>query len=185
MISYKLLADAGDFYASAGYRPVAAPWVVSKEVMDITAPEWAACYPLADEGLLVASGEQSFLQLLTNGKLAPGKWQCTTPCFRGDELAELHHRYFMKLELISTRSTTKSELSRAVNLCNRFFKSYLPCNVVPTSRSEDIAGYDIVTDGGIELGSYGIREHPKVGRWLYATGCAEPRLTQAISHEIR
>jgi len=36
----------------------------------------------------------------------------------------------------------------------------------------------------IELGSYGIRKHPKVGTWVYGTGCAEPRLSYAIEQDI-
>lgn len=44
--------------------------------------------------------------------------------------------------------------------------------------------YDIVTDlQKIELGSYGIRQHPSVGRWVYGTGLAEPRYSYAIEVE--
>ena len=39
-------------------------------------------------------------------------------------------------------------------------------------------GYDIVLNG-IEVGSYGIRQHENL-RWIYGTGIAEPRFSTAL-----
>lgn len=185
VIDYSLLAKAGSVYELAGFTRIEAPWIVTKEVIDITAPPGSVEYPIGDEGLLVASGEQSFLELMSQDLLPKGRWQCITPCFRGDALDELHKRYFMKLELIDTKASD-SQLNDIMGLCLAFFRNYVSCAVVPTYLSDGVslAGttFDIVTiDSDIELGSYGIRTS-KLGSWIYATGCAEPRLSYAIAN---
>lgn len=183
MINYHNIANALQFYQSKGFQPIEVPWAVSEEAVTLTAPPNATKYPLHKEGYLVASGEQGFIDLMIGGRLAPGAYSCTTPCFRDDKLDELHQRYFLKVELIDTLSVDETRLEQLVSYCSEFFSSVVGKNlkVVETSPEDPLQvgqAYDI-THKGIELGSYGIRQHHKVGRWIYATGCAEPRLSLA------
>jgi len=192
VIDYEKLTTAQAFYETRGFVPVQAPWIVSQEAMVITAEQWGGrqIYPIADEGFLVASGEQSFFQLIVDNKLSPGRWQCITPCFRDDPLDALHQRYFIKLELIDTRKTNMGSLIETISFALDFFRLYVDCRPIgvnPQSKLDRLdTSVDIVTTTkAIELGSYGIRAHPKIGRWLYATGCAEPRLSQAVEMETK
>ena len=187
MIDYSLLADASLLYEKAGFSKIEAPWLVPDDVMAITASPGATMFPLLDEGLLVASGEQSLLSLWSRGKLPTGRWQCTTPCFRDDDLDDLHRRYFMKLELIDTEPSDQ-KLNDTICYCLEFFRRHVECTVVPTdpTHPSDLEGttFDIVTvESDIELGSYGIRRSD-IGAWIYATGCAEPRLSYSIAREL-
>jgi hypothetical protein len=66
-----------------------------------------------------------------------------------------------------------------------WFTKFISVDVV--ENREPGAGepaFDIVSRRGrIEIGSYGIRRDDKVGKWVYGTGCAEPRLSYAIAVE--
>lgn len=187
MIHFPLLIDAINYYLDCGFQYQEAPWAVDAESYFITSPKDVKSFLLHDK-FLVASGEQSFFQLIIDQKLSSGCYQTLTPCFR-DEPAynQLTRPYFMKLELIETQSTTLERLHQIVLLCCQFFGKYLPAVVVETSQqiTDSLAvspTYDIVCQKThIELGSYGIRQHPKIGRWIYATGVAEPRLTSVIA----
>lgn len=190
MIDYQLLSDAAIYYYGMGFEEATVPWIVSKDAMDITAEQWGPrqIYPIGNDGYLVASGEQSFFQMILDKKLEPGRWQCTTPCFRDDTLDELHHRYFMKVELINTNNPDTGELEFVIDGCLSFFNQFIDCHAVklppPTALDLSNTSFDIVTNKNrIEIGSYGIREHPKLGRWLYATGCAEPRFSYVVEKE--
>ncbi len=188
------LAEAETHYADRGYRPVAAPWIVSPAATNATSPPNGVQHRIAidgggasgDAGHLVASGEQSFLQLLIDATAAGddpaevlGRAQCTTACFRY-ERDELHQRHFLKLELIDTTDTTASSLAEMVEAAAEFHTRHLEIEVIAAG-----AGLDIVcANTGIELGSYGIRTATIDGRthrWVYGTGCAEPRLTQTVA----
>lgn len=165
------LAAAQEYYENLGYKNIEVPWVVDKDVNLITAPPNPTLYPLENK-FLVASAEQSFIQSLKDGKLPPGRYQATTPCFRDDELDELHQRYFMKLELFDNTRDGDSYM-RTVLDSQEFFSKY-----VTVERKLTAVGMDLES-GGIELGSYGVRETP-YGKFVYGTGCAEPRLGYAI-----
>jgi seryl-tRNA synthetase len=189
VIDYQKIVKAQDFYRGAGYPPVKVPWAISKKAWEITSPEGSQAYRV-DDKFLVASGEQSFLEQVIKGELPYGKYQCITPCFRDEvEHTELTRPYFLKLELFDYAYIGFSEdllvprMIETAGKCNQFFNQYLDCRVVETETADPLAispTYDIVSNHGIELGSYGVREHPLIGRWIYATGCAEPRLSQAI-----
>lgn len=173
-VDYALIGAAVDFYTARGYSYVEVPWLVSAAAFDVTCPPGVRTFDTY-AGRLVASGEQSFLQMLADKKLPPGRYQCVTPCFR-DEVAydELRKMYFVKVELIDTASLNHEAL--LVDAL-AFFAQYVDC------REEDMGDgtKDIVTvDGGVELGSYGTRSHALTGPWSYGTGCAEPRLSGAI-----
>ena len=189
MIDYQKIAKAQDFYFGAGYPSIKVPWAISKKAWDITSPGESQAYQV-DDKFLVASGEQSFLELVIQEKLPYGKYQCVTPCFRDEEKhTELTRPYFLKLELFSYAYIGFNEellVTRMIEIaykCNQFFNQYLDCQVIETETTDPLAispTYDIVSNQGVELGSYGVREHPLIGRWTYATGCAEPRLSQAM-----
>jgi hypothetical protein len=157
----------------------------------------------------VASAEQSFLQIqmdaVAAGKPITGSYQALTPCFRNEaKLDDLHQPYFMKLELIhwvdAKGDFTEQEtaLHRMVATARRFFE-YMYADMHGKKLELDVVvnrelaegdpigvglAFDIQTSrGGIEIGSYGIREQEKVGRWIFGTGLAEPRFSYACETE--
>jgi hypothetical protein len=169
-IDWRILADAIAYYESLGYEYVETPWVVPLDVLRITFD--GNHLETGDGRGLVGSAEQGFLAL----DLPLGRYVSCSPCFRGDEPDELHHSDFMKVELFvtSSSSTVESVISDAKNLLSR----YCSCEVVETQE-----GFDIEC-GGVELGSYGERKQNNF-RWVYGTGVALPRLSQAVAKEKR
>ncbi len=174
MINYHLISAAINYYSSIGYNYLEVPWAVSREVVESTKPESADSVQ-ADFGYLVASGEQSFIQLMEEGKVL-GKHCCATPCFRPKDRGTLHHPYFFKVELIDTNASLDSLLN-TISAAMHFIGRYLPIRVIQTEE-----GKDIVSDSGLELGSYGIRTWKNYS-WVYGTGVAEPRLSEVIGIE--
>lgn len=161
-------------YQMSGYKPIEAPWIVGQEAYDATKPSDVRDFATIG-GNLVASGEQSFLQLMLDGVM-PGKAQCITPCFRDEAYDEIHLPYFLKLELIDTINVTEASLKIVIEDALGFFRAYLSVELVDMGDGS----FDIVASkNGIELGSYGIR-HYKHFSWVYGTGLAEPRLSQAM-----
>lgn len=189
MVNYQLLQDSIKYYEFNGYTRIETPWIVDAAVDRITKPEespslvvhpydglgWHDEKMAPYRGCLVASGEQSFLQLYLQGNLPKGQFQTTTPCFRDDRLDYEHSKWFMKTELIKTDVVDMKELNIMVDKALAFFKNYIPDAYVMS----DTHGYDII-GGGMELGSYGIRSCEFLN-WIYGTGCAEPRLSKAIA----
>ncbi len=171
MIDYTKLEMAIDFYRWKGYKQVEVPWIISDTAMYITAPSKESVVH-SDCGSLVASAEQSFLEMVIRKNITPGKYVACTPCFRKELIIdELHQNYFMKVELFVNDVVDESQLLKVVHHAYDFFNTQIDPDIVKT----DI-GYDIVAKG-IELGSYGIRDHHLTGPWIYGTGCAEPRLS--------
>lgn len=183
-VSWENLLEAKHYYSDQGYKYVEVPWFVPLETSAITCPPDRTPFALGKHGYLVASGEQSFLQMIRDEKLPPGKYQCITPCFRDEpKIDELHQYGFMKLELIDTREgcVWSAQLDWMVNEALEYFRSNgVMCNLDRYQDGQDIVGWRKDTKQWIELGSYGIRNHPLVGTWIYGTGCAEPRLSQVI-----
>lgn len=196
-----------------GYRFVDAPWCVGREAILMTRPPVITGEPFSyvagGETLYpVASAEQSFLQMQMDataaGKPIIGSYQALTPCFRNEAtLDDLHQPYFMKLELIrwiGPQESQETALLRMIAVARNFF-DYMFEDVHPGRHmnlevvvNEELANHDPIgvgglafdiqtAHGGIEIGSYGIREHEKVGRWIYGTGLAEPRYTFACETE--
>jgi hypothetical protein len=189
---YKNLFHALDYYGRAGYTYIDAPWAISEEAVSITRPPWAAghaCqYEVGGKPLFpVASAEQSFLQMKMDDPNFGGKLMTITPCFRNEPvLDDLHQPYFMKVELINWDKTGREDMDKMIADSRLLFEEHLWVDVIHNADPDPIGivAYDIVTTHtGIELGSYGIREHPKVGRWLYGTGLAEPRYSLALEKE--
>jgi len=183
MIDYRKLADSIDFYKKLGFTRIEAPWWVSKEVLDITTPpdlqtDLQNIYFLPNnKKCLVASGEQSFLYIAVKGRLPKGKFQTITPCFRNESIGILNKKCFMKNELIITDKVNSKNLDLVIKNCFSFFYEQVPKKDLLKIIKTDV-GFDITYDK-IELGSYGIR-HCEFLDWIYATGCAEPRLSRAI-----
>lgn len=195
---YRHLIDAIRYYERAGFKWLDVPWCVSREAVLATRPPWVTGEPFsysAGGKLLypVASAEQSFIQMqmdALDGSLdnrMTGSYVTMTPCFRNEPvLDELHQPYFMKVELISWDKTTREDMDKMIAGARLHFEERLWVDVVHNTDPDPIGvvAYDIVTHHtGIELGSYGIRENERVGRWLYGTGLAEPRYSIALEKE--
>lgn len=176
MINYKILSDSIDFYEKHGFKRIESPWTVSEYIDNITKPNGVISYQLKHNNkCLVASGEQSFLYLYLKDFLPLGQFQTITPCFRHEQFDYLHAKYFMKNELIKTDIVNINELNKIIDMCLSFYKKYiLNINIIKTDIGFDIFYKDY------ELGSYGIRECEFL-KWIYATGCAEPRLSKIIN----
>ena len=177
MINYQNIQDSINYYEKRGFQIIESPWTVTKYVDDITKPKDVISFELKhNDKCLVASGEQSFLYLYLKGFLPKGKFQTTTPCFRFNTFDYYHTKYFIKNELIQTDIVTTVKLENIIDDCLQFYQSFFhdKLDIVDT----DI-GSDIVIHGD-ELGSYGIRECEFL-KWIYATGCAEPRLSTLIT----
>lgn len=177
MINYQILNESTLHYTKLGYRRIEVPWTVSEYIDNITKPSDRISFQLKHNNkCLVASGEQSFLYLYLKEFLPKGKYMAITPCFRNESFDFLHSKYFMKNELIRTDVVNSIVLHQMVSNAKSFFDIYLPKDKV-VIKTTDI-GYDIMIDE-IELGSYGIRECEFL-KWIYGTGCAEPRLSKII-----
>lgn len=206
MINYGFLAAAEKYYQNIGYELIEVPWVVShnayyttkpKGAWDVvvgTMPDLKSAYPTNrksaerddDEkliqakelrGYLPASGEQSFLDVLfgSGGNFRGGKYVATTPCFRSETYDGLHKPWFMKTELIYIPEEFHEEqVEEVLSDAGNFFANHMSVGVSPVKTKE---GIDWVgTKSSIELGSYGWRTYKGV-RYIYGTGCAEPRLS--------
>lgn len=173
-IDYHLLLQALDYYKSNGFKYLNLDWTVPKSISSITRPVDKKDY-LIEGKALVASAEQSFLDLIINDNLPKGRYCGLTPCFRNEEALDyIHQQYFMKVELIDTIDVNEKYLKKIVNICLQFFNQKIRCEILKTDF-----GYDIVdSKNKIELGSYGIRE-TITGKHIYATGLAEPRFSNA------
>lgn len=178
-ISYGRIAEAITFYDKLSYRYLNVPWVVSEESVNVTKPPEVRSFSIPI-GHLVASGEQSFIEIRDD--LCPGRrYQCVTPCFRDESVSEYQLSYFLKNELISVvwkDDDPADELEIMINHARSFFRLCYGIKESPVVVQTDI-GYDINLRG-IEVGSYGIREYKKF-RWVYGTGLAEPRFSQVIA----
>lgn len=189
IIDWGRLERAVEWYKrEVGARYVDVPWWVSREILNITTPSGASSYQVVNNGkYLVASGEQSFLYLLSKGQLTPETLYTTvTPCFREEAYSTTHRKHFMKCELFAygLKDSMGTLAHRVMNSAQRFFEhESIACAPVGTDHHESVRGscWDLLsTPGDIELGSYGLRENSKLGcTWLYATGCAEPRMSVA------
>jgi hypothetical protein len=177
MINYDIIHKSIVHYEGYGFVRVEAPWYVNRFVSDITKPPHGTDFGL-DNGnqVLVASGEQSFLELYLHNYLPKGQFQAVTPCFRDERVDFLHSKYFIKNELIKTDATTPDDLGKVINSAVRFYEQYVNgVNVVEVGKNQ----FDIYFKE-VELGSYGIRNCDFL-TWIYGTGVAEPRLSQVMN----
>ena len=202
-LDWTLLGRAAAFYESHGFTYIEVPWLVRSEITEITKPAGAENFS-APHGDLIGSAEQSFIQMMVDGKLPPGRWYTITPCFRDEPVVDdLHQTHFMKLELIDTLNihrywtykgstrvrgpndrskplcqTAEHAMGILISLVQQFIRQEvgdLPLTV-ETQRDPKhrLNEQEDIMYGDVELGSYGIRHH-KPHTWVYGTGCAEPR----------
>ncbi len=173
-IDYSKLSEALMYYESVGYEYIEAPWVVEPASVAVTLPAGSTATSVS-YGDLVGSGEQSFIELMRRGR-AIHKACCVTPCFRiEDTYDQLHHAYFMKLELIDTDATPHN-LQSMIGKAAAFLARYTDVSIVQTGSDS----YDIVSSKNhVELGSYGFRSFDDK-KFIYGTGLALPRLDTAI-----
>lgn len=173
-MNYRLLEQALSFYGSRGYVYVSdAPWLVDKEASYATKPPGTEDVKVSNaDKHLVASGEQSFIQLMLEGREFK-RAMCITPCFRVERYNDYHKPYFMKVELINADDPSRGNLLQMVHDAASFFEKHVTIKIVETTPGS----FDIQSKATrSELGSYGIRRY-KDFMWIYGTGCAEPRLS--------
>jgi len=180
-IDFKLLGDAIGYYEQEGYKNTLTNWSVLKSTTDITFKSDEVFRDNINDKIWVGSAEQGFIELMLQGKIKPGKYQSTTPCFRNELLIDkFHKQYFMKTELINILEDDDYEikLEEIIHSAYNFFSSYLDkqyLKIIEVPQDSSISNYDIEYKG-IELGSYGFRVYKHI-KWIYGTGCAEQRLT--------
>jgi hypothetical protein len=176
-INWKRLMSAITYYNTCGFKFIDLDWTVDIETSAITKPLYKKDFFIYNKAL-VASGEQSFLQMIIDGKLAPGKYCGITPCFRDEIPDELHSNWFMKVELIDILYPNKGGLDNMISCAELFYKDFIKIKTIEIGNNL----YDIESNSGIELGSYGIRK-TIVGDYVFGTGLAEPRLSIALKNE--
>lgn len=171
------MRDAIEFFDSVGATYVELPWTVKEDYSNITKPEEARNFIVKDK-VLVASGEQSFLELLIEGKYEfkeDNIYYGITPCFRDDIEDETHRTYFMKLELFSV-SSSKLVFNEIIRICNFYMSKYKQNLRVKYINKLNV---DIESVDGIEYGSYSMRSfklnNNKEYSWICGTGIAIPR----------
>lgn len=182
-IDWGAISFAIAFYKSLGYHYVEVPWMVPTPVAMLTCPDESLLVKLAGANTgLVGSAEQSFLKMDLDGLLPKGMYVACSPCFRVENSDDgWHFPTFMKVELYRTGNVCPEVLYDTVQHAEKFFNDQL--NVGFYRRHENLERA-ITTDGidlmlnGVEIGSYGIRKLGEI-KWIYGTGLAVPRFSQA------
>lgn len=183
MIDYQLIDQSIKFYEKEGFQRIETPWTVTGQVSAITKPPNAQDFKIENKNkVLVASAEQGFLYLYLKGFLPFGQYQSCGACFRDEVFDTYHTKYFIKNELIKTDSTTEGALDNVIETACRFFRTLFPKENIEIEKIEKNQ-FDIFylpkKGNAVELGSYGIRECEFL-KWIYGTGCAEPRTSSVL-----
>lgn len=159
------------------------PALVDPDVMAHTCPAGVTDSRLRGRGTdtVVASAEQSFLQLDKDGELKAGNWMALTPCYREEPiLDDVHLPVFLKLELIQISDDanfyTRSEAMYLAHKMQKFFKEFY---AMPTKVIETEEGWEVMYED-LELGSFGVRRTMTGRSYIYGTGLAEPRASTAL-----
>lgn len=179
----KALLKCIDYLESKNYELVDAPFYVDKDVSAFTRPEFKNDFHHGNDTshcVYVASGEQSFLQLMKNGELTEGKYITLTPCVRDEYVAEMSDiklKVFMKLEMISlTNSLDKAKvlLNEMLFEMINFYTDYFNVTILPLDETNT----DLLVND-IEIGSYGIRNY-NGQYYVFGTGIALPRFNKVF-----
>lgn len=190
MIDYGLISKAIDYYDSQGFLRIETPWLVSKDIADLTKPLDASTYIVQKDvekkqKAFVASGEQSFLYLINKGHMpTSGRYQTVTPCLRDDAWDPTHMKNFVKLELIEYNTDANiddaARVKRMVDQALGFFSKHVDKKLLTVVKiiTDNAVSYDINLNG-IEIGSYGYRTC-LFCNWIYGTGIAEPRFSRLL-----
>lgn len=180
-IDWRLLGEAVNFYEKIGYTYVEVPYIVPDAAVRMTLPtEFAYDEVTGSGGGLVGSAEQSLLSMALNLELPDdivGRgYVAVTPCFRQEPvLNDLYQRHFMKVELFQINNLNPMALLLDAQW---FMSKYAKTQVVRTDEGKDL------TVGGIEVGSYGLREGPNGLKWACGTGLALPRFDVARQRQM-
>ena len=185
-IDWSTISYAIDFYETLGYQYIEVPWIVPVPVNNLTCPyEDLMMKVEGTNTALVGSAEQSFLKMEMDGLLLPNrKYVACTPCFRVEDSNDgWHFPTFLKVELYRTDETDPITLYQTIDDAQAFFQRQLEfqCGIrhkQKLTRQTTPEGIDLMLNG-IEIGSYGIRGMASF-RWVYGTGVALPRFTQAM-----
>lgn len=181
-INWSYINQAVAYYRGLGFKYVEAPWIVSPDSIGVTLPVGRRHFTCNDGGL-VGSAEQGFIELMRNGLLsepdrADGLYVAAGPCFRDDDVDLLHQKTFFKVELIRILGLPTGQheaqylVKNMAKMAVEFFEDVLGEEVVIVETAE---GLDIELND-VEIGSYGYRE--AFGKsWVYGTGLAEPRFS--------
>lgn len=179
------LAHIIHLWQSTDAQYVQLPWMASQEALGATRPPERV--PNTDIqtsfGYLVASGEQSFMDMVPQLK-ANQLYVGWTPCFRHEPSFDAtHHYYFMKAEAFvrCSASQVSSEVDRVRNIAMLGFETLLRLSNTTAQlefRQTAIHAYDIECNG-VEVGSYGCRNY-KGQTYVFGTALAEPRWSEAL-----
>ncbi len=180
-IDWGLLAYAIEWYKACGFIYIEVPWIVATSINMLTCPDEENLLKIGNSSFsLVGSSEQSFLKLDFDGELPSGKYVACSPCFRNEVVDAWHQRTFMKVELFC--NDDMGALHAIIGYAERFFIDAIKNERKTNAKLEKVDtddGIDIQLNG-IEIGSYGIRRLSKNKSWIYGTGLALPRFTQAL-----
>jgi hypothetical protein len=154
------------FWQAQGYAAVSLPWIAHPDYTEATCPPGGRPQPTLGLGRLVASGEQSFLQMAHRKQLpdAPA-YVGWSPCVRHEPVYdETHHLYFMKVELFAPVVDWQ-----AVDVVNEMLHGsqlWMEEELrVAGLASSHLTLREVAQDqwdleiAGLEVGSYGLREH--------------------------
>lgn len=183
-INLAILFEASHFWEMKGFEKTTVPLYVDEDVMEKTCPPDVRDGRIkhTDGKSVVASAEQSFLQMDKEGELPIGKLQALTPCYRDEaKLDDIHKNVFLKLELYNPTKDKKTgereSLELARDMTHLLHHLGLPFeHMVIVSES---GGFDVKYKG-VELGSYGVRQNLSGDWYVYGTGLAEPRTSLAL-----
>ena len=185
-ISYQRLASAITYYTGIGYEYIEVPWAVPRSAIEVTCTNpdlMLKAYPLPT--ILVGSAEQSFIALDAVGELDRGRYIGCSPCFRpGDEDGLFRQNMFMKVELYRTDHVDHHAINEMVMEAMEFFSQQLASTEYALYRAQEQRDCCDIELNGVEIGSYGIRQHDK-RNWVYGTAIAEPRFSMAAARDPR
>lgn len=165
-----------------GATEVPLAWMVPRIYVDATCPPGRDPQPFTPHGHLVASGEQTFLQLAAADRLPDaGTFIGWTPCFRDEAFDALHHYAFVKAEIFAWTDPDRPEAEQIIGLVERARRVLQHETDAPILPHPLPDGTWDLTLHGIEIGSYGARSLLDGSRrYLYGTALAEPRFTRAL-----
>lgn len=180
-------------WQARGASFVPLPWTVPPEFLEKTRPPHKSSddFMLGTEGL-VASGEQAFLWLDAEDRLpstVAGVYIGWTPCFREEPVYDaLHQRAFIKAELYAPlRWDGDPDVLLQVlrDTCRSDFAQLCPRTASLLAQTLQPDGSWDIELGGVEVGSYGLRQRPNGRLYAYGTALAEPRWSVARERALK
>ena len=198
MINYSFISKTEEFLSKEGLIKVDLPWVASEEAIaasmpDFVKPVYLSGYVISkNNGILIGSAEQSFIQKALEGKLINKSfYYATTPCLRNEIEEDHHHKpYFLKTEMFvaSEKQFEATFYSRVlIDIAQRNFAQFVDLEkisvvVIPEEEyGTNVLFQEDIFINGVEVGSYGVRKLSDNLFVTFGTGIAEPRFSTVIS----